>query len=343
MANVYRADQTGSLIAPPAAAGGSAGAEAVRALLAMQKQCGVDVVSDGQVLRPSPCSIFADRVAGVRSDSEGKTTSSPYVAGPLQRTARLTAAEVDLLKSAATAAFKVTLPAPTVAAAQMFRDGVTDAHYPTRRDLALALAAILREEIADLIAAGVPYIQLDGPAYELAAERGGAASLGNVDEMLRLDAQALQDLRKPETIALALRLPRARAAGGVPSQAAGSPEKRLAMLESALTRMPVDRFLIEFPAEPATADFAPLRAVPAGKMAVLGLVDPLAPSTDEVDPLLDKLDVAVTFVGAERLALSPRHGFADIGAAHDPQTFEAQRRSLTLTVEAARRFWGFEM
>lgn len=343
MANVYRADQTGSLIAPPGAAAGTAAADTVKSLLALQKQCGLDVVSDGQVLRASPCSIFAEHVAGVRSDSDGKMASLPYVAGPLQRKARLTAAEVALLKSAATGAFKITLPAPTVAAAKMFREGITDAHYPTRRDLALALAAIIREEIEALVAEGVPYIQLDGPAYELAAERGGAARLGNVDEMLRLDAEALKDVRRPEKIALALRIPRARDADGAPSQAAELPQKRAAMLEAALARTPADRFLIEFPAEPAEEDFAPLRAVPAGKMAVLGLVDPLAPRADEVDPLLDKLDAAVNFVGAERLALSTRHGFAEPRVAHDPAAFEAQRRSLTLTVEAARRFWGFEM
>jgi methionine synthase II (cobalamin-independent) len=343
MANVYRADQTGSLISPAGIAPGAAGAEAVEALLAMQKQCGIDVASDGQLLRASPCSIFADRVAGVRCDSEGSTMAPPYVAGPLERTSRLTAAEVDILKQAATGAFKITLPAPTVAATQMFREGVTDAHYPTRRDLAMALAAILRDEIADLIADGVPYIQLDGPPYELATDRGGAARLGNVDEMLRLDAEALKDLRKPDKVALALRLPRAGNAGGASSQAPGSPAKRAAMLESALARMPVDRFLIEFHAEAAEADFAPLRAVPAGKMAVLGLVDPLAPRADDVDPLLDKLDLAVNFVGAERLALSPRHGFAEPRVPHDPPAYEAQRRSLTLTVEAARRFWGFEI
>lgn len=343
MANVYRADQTGSLIVPPTAAAAATGAEAVKALLAMQKQCGIDVASDGQVLRPSSCSIFAERVAGVRSDLEAMPASSPYVVGPLERRARLTAGEVELLASAATGAFKVVLPAPTVAATRMFREGVTDAHYPTRRDLAMAIAAILREEIADLIADGVPYIQLDGPAYELAAERAGAARLGNVDEMLRLDAAALRDLRRPEKTALALRLPCARDADGALSHAPGLSQKRAIMLESALARMPVDRLLIEFPAEAAAADFAPLRAVPAGRMAVLGLVDPLAPRADAVDPLLEQLDLAVTFVGAERLALSPRHGFADSPAARDPQAFEAQRRSLTLTVEAARRFWGFEM
>jgi 5-methyltetrahydropteroyltriglutamate--homocysteine methyltransferase len=309
----------------------------------MQKQCGVDVVSDGQILRASPCSIFAAGVAGVRSDSAGKPGSSPHVAGPLQRQARLTAAEVTLLESAATVAFKITLPTPTVAAIQMFRDGVTDAHYPTRRDLAAALAAILREEIKDLIAAGVPYIQLDGPAYELGSERGGAAGFGSVEEMLRLDAEALRDLGKPDKVALALRLPRAHDADGAPAQTQGSAEKRAAMLESALARMPVDRFLIEFPAQPTAADFAPLRALPAGKMAVLGLVDPLAPRADDVDPLLDRLDLAVTSIGAEQLALSPRCGFAEPHIARDPRAYEAQRRALTLSVEAARRFWGFEM
>ncbi|MGH8327654.1 MAG: hypothetical protein ACRET2_12915 [Steroidobacteraceae bacterium] len=321
--------------------GGTAAAEPIRTLLSVQKGCGIDVVSDGQLLRTSACSLFAGNVAGVRSDSDGN--GKPYVAGLLERKSPLTAPEVDILKRTATAPFKITLPAPTVAATELFREGVTNEHYPTRRDLAQALAAILRQEIADLIAEGVPYIQLDGPAYEASADRAGAAKLGGVDEMLSLDSQALRDLPRPEKLKLAIHLPRARDASGALLQSAGLPEKRAAMLESALARLPVDRFLIEFPAEPGEADFAPLRGVPQGSMAVLGLVDPLAPRADEVDPLLDRLDLAVTFIGAERLALSPRRGFATPGAARDAHAFEAQRRSLTLTAEAARRFWGFEM
>lgn len=338
MANVYRADHVGSLItASPMPEGGAA--EAVKALVSMQKQCGIDVFSDGEVLRPSACALFAGKVQGLQSDTAGNLCA----AGPLERKARLTAQELDLLKRAGTAPIKMTLPAPTVAALELFREGVTDRHYPTRRDLAHAIAAILRQEIEDLIGDGVPYVQLNGPAYEAAADRAGAARLGSVEEMLRLDTETLHVLKRPEKFTLALHMPRARDASGALAQSAGLPEKRAAMLESALARLPVDRFLIELPAEPAEADFAPLRAVPEGKMAVLGLVDPLAPRADDLDPLLEKLDVAATFVGAERLALSPQWGFAARAATPDREAFEAQRRSLTLTAEAARRFWGFEM
>lgn len=337
MANVYRADQVGSLVtATPIPDGGMS--DAVKAVLSMQKQCGIDVVTDGELLRTSTCSIFAGNVEGVELDEGGK----PHVAGPLQRKARLTASEVDLLKRAATGPFKIALPAPTVAALELFREGLTSAHYPTRRDLAQALASILRQEIADLIADGVAYVQLNGPVYELASDRAAAARLGSVDEMLSLDTETLRDLQRPEKLTLALHLPRARDASGALLQNA-RPGDRTAMLESAFARTSVDRFLIEFPLAPTAADFAPLRAVPQGKMAVLGLVDPLAPRADDVDPLLDRLDTAVTFVGAERLALSPQRGFALHGATRESQLYEAQRRSLTLTAEAARRFWGFEM
>ena len=344
MANVYRADQVGSLIAPVPAtiASGAAAGDAIKALLTMQKQCGLDVFSDGELPRTSPCAIFAGNVAGVRSDSDAKTKSSPYVSGPLERTARLTATEVDLLERTAPGAFKITLPSPTVAAMQMFREGVTNAHYPTRRDLAQALAAIIRREVEDLLADGVPYIQLNCPAYEIASDRAGAATLGSPEEMLRLDSEALRDLRKSEKSTLAVHLPRPRDANGAPASVATAAEKRAGILESIIARTPADRILIEFH-QPAESDFVPLRTVPAGKMAVLGLVDPLAPRADDVDPLLDQLDLAVTFIGAERLALSPQRGFAEPGAASDAKAFEAQRRSLTLTVEAARRFWGFEM
>lgn len=343
MANVYRADHVGSLITPepPPTGWGPAAAQAVNGLLSMQKECGMGIVSDGELLRTSACSLFAGNIAGIQSDSG--SDRRPYVAGPLQRTARLTAREVDLLRRTAVSPFKITLPAPTVAALELFRDGVTNAHYPTRHDLAQAVAAILRQEIADLIAESVPYVQLNGPAYEAVCELAGDARLGSVEEMLDLDAKAIRDLPRPGKCTLAIHLPRARDGSGALIQNARLAAKRSAMVEAALAAMPVDRFLIELPAEPAEADFAPLRAVPQGKMAVLGLVDPLAPSVDDVDPLLDRLDFAVTYVGEERLALSPRQGFAAPDAARHAQAFEAQCRSLTLTAETARRFWGFEM
>lgn len=344
MANVYRADHMGSLIpAEPLAAGaGPNGAQAVNALLSMQKQCGIDIFSDGELQRASPGCLFAGKVAGIQSQADGSGKRS-VASGPLERKARLTSGEVEILKAAGAGPFKVALPAPTVAALDLFREGVTDAHYPTRRDLAQALAAILREEIADLIADGVPYIQLNGPAYESASDRAGAARLGGMEEMLRLDAAAVRDLPRAGKSTLALHMPHVREASDALLRRPELPRRRAAMLESALGRMPVDRFLIELPVSPAEADFAPLRAVPQGRMAVLGLVDPLAPRADDVDPLLRLLDLAATFVGTERLALSPRRGFAVPGAAHDARAFEAQRRALTLTAEAARRFWGFEM
>ena len=339
MANVYRADQFGSLVPPELPTGGAPEVAAVKQLIKLQREAGIDVLCDGQVTRTSECSIFAGRLAGVRSDLEGTPGVEPYVAGPLQRLGRLTAAEIERLRASSVVPFKITLPTPTAAALQMFREGITEAHYATPRDLAAALATILRDEVQDLIDDGVPYIQLDGPVYEQVPDHAGFAVIG---EMLQLDAFALTGLRRSADLALGLSLPRAPDAQSSCYAEPVLRRQRLSAVEIAFEQMPVDRILIAF-AESAESEFAALRAVPPDKIAVLGLVDPLTPRAADLDRLLEQIDVAATFTDAKRIAWSPRHGFAAAGTPYDAPRFAAQGRSLALTVDTVRRYWGVEM
>lgn len=325
MAYVYRADHVGGLVSP----GGGADEAAVKALFAMQREIGVGVFTDGLLRRTSPCSIFLNAVSGVQA---GPTPESPpHVADRLVRQSRLTSSEVEFLKKNAGAVFKICLPTPTAAALCMQLPGSNPACYPRLADVAAALADVIRQEIHDLIADGVKYIQLDAPAYESIAAGSGFES---VAEILALDAAALSGVQKSGDISLAVHLPRGAAQAGT---------TRAQVLEAAFGRLPADRFLIEFDNNPQDADFEPLRALSEKKIAVLGLVDPVGPRAGEVDPLLDKVDQAGKFISTDWLALSPQRSFiAPSGVAHEQQV-KAQRTALMLTVDATRRYWGIEL
>jgi 5-methyltetrahydropteroyltriglutamate--homocysteine methyltransferase len=111
-----------------------------------------------------------------------------------------------------------------------------------------------------------------------------------------------------------------------------------AIAERLFTDLPHDRFLLEYDS-PRAGGFEPLRFVPKGKVAVLGLVSTKVPQLESLDELRQKVDAAAKYVPLERLAISPQCGFAS-DVVGNLLTEEEQRRKLELVVEAARAIWN---
>src|SRR5205814_7224569 len=81
--------------------------------------------------------------------------------------------------------------------------------------------------------------------------------------------------------------------------------------EQVFGRLDVDRFLLEYDSARA-GGFEPLRYLPEGKMAVIGLVTTKEPALETSEQLRRRLDEAARFAPMEQLALSPQCGFASI-------------------------------
>jgi 5-methyltetrahydropteroyltriglutamate--homocysteine methyltransferase len=85
--------------------------------------------------------------------------------------------------------------------------------------------------------------------------------------------------------------------------------------------------------------FSPLRHLPRGKIAVLGIMSSKSPDLETVDFLRRRIDEAATHVGLEQLAISPQCGFASsIGG--NPMTEKQQEAKLVRLVETADKVWG---
>lgn len=376
MAERYRADHVGSLLRPAALlearaahAAGRISLEQLRDVedraildaLAMQRQAGIDVYTDGEYRRSWWAGAIAESVEGIITDPEAVVTpgwqgpsgaladataaeigfAAQVVGAKLRQVRRLTAHESGFLKRHAPGPCKITIPGAMSRALGWYKPGLTDRFYPTPADLVQDIVDILRREVQALIAEGVSYIQLDSLRYVIQLadphirqqmQQAGQDLEKALDDTIAADNATLQDARGAGvTIGLHMCRGNNRSAW----RTTGSYE---AIAEKAFNELAVDRFLLEYDTERA-GGFAPLRFVPNDKMVVLGLISSKDPQLESQDQLLRRIDEAAKYVPLERLALSPQCGFAST-APGNLLTWDQQRRKLDLVVETARKVWG---
>lgn len=143
--------------------------DALRIALQEQLRSGVDIVSDGEQTRQHFVTTFIEHLNGV--DFENRQTvkirdryeaSVPSVVGPVSRQKAVFVEDANFLRSQTDKPIKWALPGPMTMV-----DTLYDAHYKSRKELALEFAKILNEEAKELVAAGVDIIQFDEPAFNV--------------------------------------------------------------------------------------------------------------------------------------------------------------------------------
>jgi 5-methyltetrahydropteroyltriglutamate--homocysteine methyltransferase len=371
----YRADHVGSLLRPPEVLAAHAayragtiplqqlrGIEdaAILTALQLQRETGIDVQTDGEYRRGGWASDFNDAVEGYvpslppvtlewkRGAGEAAppvtqlgATAGPQVVGEtLHQKRRMTAHESGFLKQHASGPFKVTLPAASYIVARGYKPGVTDRAYPTRAALLQDVAAIIKAEIAALIAEGVPYVQIDNPHYPdyIDEDKRRQWSAIGIDpdralaEDVAADNACLDGLNRAD-VTLAMHL--CRGNGRSAWHTSGGYD---CIAEQVFGGIDVDRWLLEYDSDRA-GTFAPLRFVPRGKMVVLGLLTTKQGELESQDVLLKRIEEAAKLVPAGNLALSPQCGFASV-AEGNLLSWDDQRRKLELVASTARRAWG---
>src|SRR4051794_7458649 len=139
-----------------------------------QERAGLDIVTDGEMRRESYSNYFVSALDGVDVDKPGSVPDrsgnpmpAPRVTGPIRRRGPVEVRDVEFLRSATGRTVKVTVPGPFTMAAQ-----ADNQFYEHPQELAFAFADAVREEVAELFAAGADVVQLDEPWME---SRAGAA------------------------------------------------------------------------------------------------------------------------------------------------------------------------
>ena len=365
MTTRYRADQVGSLLRPAellqarsAHAEGRLRPEELRKVedrsildaLALQRQVGLDVVTDGEFRRGSWLTDMAAAVEGFIPDrvmlewrgpgGGAEATTANVVGARLQQTRRLTGDQVAFVKAHASGPFKMTLPTPSSFYLVSYKPGITDRVYASRTEMLQDLAAIIRGEIRALADEGVPYIQLDAPYYTSYIDRAvrervrqsGIDPDRAFDESLAADRACLEGVQRAG-VTLAMHVCRGNSKSRWFTEGGYDP-----IAAKLFGSLPVDTVLLENETERA-GGFEPLRHVPRGKTVVLGLVSTKVPTLEREDDLRRRIEEASKYAPLENLALSPQCGFASV-AAGNLLSLDDQRRKLGLVVATARRVWG---
>ncbi|NDV00176.1 uroporphyrinogen decarboxylase family protein [Pseudoroseicyclus tamaricis] len=138
----------------------------------LQEEAGLDIITDGEIRRESYSNRFANALEGVDLDNpgtaldrSGEPNPVPRVTGDIRRMHAVEVEDLKFLRQHTDRKVKITLPGPFTMSQQ-----AQDDHYGDPRALALAYAAAVKEEIADLFAAGADVVQLDEPYMQARPE-----------------------------------------------------------------------------------------------------------------------------------------------------------------------------
>jgi 5-methyltetrahydropteroyltriglutamate--homocysteine methyltransferase len=365
----FRADHVGSLLRPPelleareAHAAGRldddglklAEDEAIRDVVRMQEEAGLQSVTDGEFRRASWHMDFIYSLDGVSKapgnlsvqfhNAEGDIEFTPaalHIDGKLGVSQTIFAEAFEFLQSAASERQtpKLTIPSPSMVHYRGGRAAVDESVYPDMDGFWTDLTAAYAEEVRRLGELGCTYLQFDDTslAYlndprqrEMIAAQGSDAEhlheayISHINEALA---------QRPEGMAVTTHMCRGNfrsswvAEGGYDFVA-----------EALFGELDVDGFFMEWD-DARSGGFEPLRFVPKGKQVVLGLVTTKRGELESKDDLKRRIEEASQYVDVDQLCLSPQCGFSST-VEGNVLSREQQAAKLALIVETAKEVWN---
>jgi 5-methyltetrahydropteroyltriglutamate--homocysteine methyltransferase len=326
--------------------------DAIRGVVRMQEDVGLKIVTDGEynrgswqrdfLLEFSNVTTAASKITVNFHTTEGNREHTPpslKVVGKIGHPHGIFVDDFKFLKSVAKGTPKVTFPSPSTLHFRGGRDAVDEKAYPQIDQFYSDVARVFREEIADLAAAGCRYIQIDevnlaylcDPALQAQARKFGE----DPDQLPKTYARVLNETvsQVPKDMVVAMHLCRGNFAGAWVAEGGYDP-----IAELLFNGIDVDIYYLEYDSARA-GGFEPLRFLPKGKIAVLGLMTTKDRRLESKDELKRRIEAATKFAPLERLALSPQCGFSS-GIGGNVMTIEEEIAKLRRLVEVTSDVWG---
>ncbi|MGH7927067.1 MAG: cobalamin-independent methionine synthase II family protein [Candidatus Binatia bacterium] len=373
--NSLRVDLVGSMLRPQTLkdafvrySKGEAGGEelreaqdqAIRDLVAKQMACNLPIVVDGEFRRSSFMESFAE-VAGVEEWQSGVKTYHETLAradtsapeshrgqDPILLNRKRVSKKLRLVRNRLLDDYrfaqrlterpvKITLIGAD--RIQQCYDGeASTSVYATTEEFLKDVVTVERQMIAQLADAGCRYVGIDGPGYtayvdgpSIAAMRGrGEEPIATMQRSIAADNEVIAGF---PGVTFGVHICRGN------RQSMWHREGHYdAIAEQLFNGLNHQRLLLEYDTERA-GGFEPLRFVPKGKIAVLGLITTKVPRRESVDELRRRIDAAARYLPLEQLAISPQCGFAS-SLRGNLLGEDDEFRKLEVMLETAARVWG---
>lgn len=305
--------------------------DAIRYVIDMQEQAGIDIVSDGEWRRETYVDVIGEIMNGFTWVKRDVFAYHQVVTAPMTpRRPGVVAEEARFLKENAHRAVKVCLPSPYLIAQRMWVPEHSQAAYPTREAFEAALVPVLRQELLAIRDVGVDVIQLDEPHLCVLVDPQVRAQFADPEaEMTRAVNWINQIVDGVSGVRLAVHLCR-RNWGRRGWGAAGGYEAILPHIR----RLNVEQLMLEF-SIPVAGDVAVLKELPPNVKIGLGCVDVRFPEIDTAEQIVERVQKALAHVPPERLTLNPDCGFAP-GKDHEIPLEEAYAKLKSLGAAGQR-------
>jgi 5-methyltetrahydropteroyltriglutamate--homocysteine methyltransferase len=362
----FRADHVGSLLRPPelkqaredfkagridASRLREAEDKAIRKAIAMQEAAGLQSITDGEYRRAFWHVDFLTGFDGIvatqgqyalkfhgEGGEQAETRSMMVVNGKVKRSKPVMVDHFRFLKGHTKKTAKLCIPAPTYLHMRGGRRVVNEKAYPDVEEFWHDITLAYREEIAELVKAGLEYLQIDDVSFACLCDDSIRAQVKRDGEdpaqLPRKYAEVISAIVKDRPPGLGVTLHTCRGNHASMWMAEGGYDA----VAEAVFQTEVDGFFLEYDSARA-GGFAPLRFVPRGRKVVLGLVSTKTAQPEDRGALKRRIEEAARYVPLENLCLSPQCGFAssEVG---NRLTEEDERRKLELVVRVAEEVWG---
>ena len=343
--------------------------EAIRHVISRQEAIGYPILTDGELRRRNFQESFSESVSGFDVPVEDKSMEGVSLApmvraeqnfsapGPAIRTRRPAVERLKLIRNVPLEEYqfsskltsrpiKVTVLSPD-RISQRFDWQNSTAVYPDMDAFMADVVAITRQIVAGLVKAGCRYIQIDAPGYTAYVDKvsldrmrtRGEDPDKNIARSIAADNAVIAGF---DGVTFGIHLCKGNPRTIDPATGKVMPQWHReghydAIAERLFGELKHDRLLLEYDDE-RSGSFAPLRYVPKGKVAVLGLVTTKRADLESLDLLRRRIGEATQHLPAEQLALSPQCGFGGLDSISIPEA--DQWRKFERILETARQVWG---
>lgn len=295
--------------------------EAVRFIIGLQEQAGIDMISDGEWRRETYVDVIAEILHGFDWIKRDEFSYHQVVTQKVRpRKPGVIAEEARFLRENTDRHVKVCLPSPYLIGERMWIAEHSQGAYATRQEFCEALVPVLREELLAIREIGVDMIQLDEPHLCVLVDPNVRAKFADPEgEMSRAVDMLNRIVDGVKGVTLAVHLCR-RNWGRRGWGAAGGYEAILKHIQ----QLKVEQLMMEF-SIPVAGDVAVLKELPESVKIGLGCVDVRFPEIDTTEQIVERVEKALQHIAADRIMLNPDCGFAP-GKDHEIPLDEAYQK-----------------